>query len=134
MSFKIGKPAAGGSGFDKVKHTDHLLAFIEPKAEERTTRYGDTVAATVSYVACLDCQTVDHDVDLYGQSLVPALTDSGEEIVVGRLGLGEAKAGQNAPWLLWDPTDDEVAQAEQFLEQNAVRTPSGRIIVEIAAL
>jgi hypothetical protein len=131
MTFKIGRPSLGGAKFDKNLHVDHLCVFVGPKLEERSTQFGDATAAIVDYVCCLDCPTVDADVVIFGVALVPALTDGDEEIVAGRLGLGEPKAGQNAPWLLFDPTDDDLVRVEQFLERNAVRTPSGRILVEI---
>lgn len=39
----------------------------------------------------------------------------GKGLVLGRLGQGEAKKGQNPPWKLSDPTDDEKAKARAYL-------------------
>lgn len=37
-------------------------------------------------------------------------------MVLGRLGRGEAKAGQSAPWVLKDPTEDDKNKARQHLD------------------
>ncbi|KQP24315.1 hypothetical protein [Aeromicrobium sp. Leaf272] len=39
--------------------------------------------------------------------------------VLGRLGQGNAKPGQSAPWLLNEATADDVAKAEQWVAQYA---------------
>lgn len=36
---------------------------------------------------------------------------------LGRLGLGEKKPGQSAPWMLGDPTETDKDAARQFLHQ-----------------
>ena len=37
-------------------------------------------------------------------------------MVLGRLGRGQAKAGQSAPWVLTEPTDDDKAMARAYLD------------------
>jgi hypothetical protein len=129
--FKVSRPSQGSGGFDKKEHEGHLCIFVEPKAEEMTTRYEkEATAARCSYTCCLECRSVVSDALLFGAVLVPQLTNGGEELVVGKLGQGEAKAGQNAPWLLWDPTEEEEAKAEAFLERYATRLQSGKVVVE----
>jgi hypothetical protein len=129
--FTFSKPSAGGGGgFSKDEHEEHVLVFVEPKAEEMSTSFGDTTAARCSYVVCLDCDLVESDVIIFGTALVPAITDSGEELVVGHLVKGDAKPGRNPPWLLEDPIDEELARAEAFFATRAARLPSGRIVVE----
>lgn len=129
-AFRFSKPSAGGSGFSKDEHEEHLLCFVEPKAEEMSTSYGDTTGARCSYVVCVNDNLVESDVVIFGTALVPAICDSGEEIVVGLLAKGTAKPGRSAPWLLEDPHDEEIARAEAFFAQHAARLPSGRIVIE----
>lgn len=132
MTFKFGKPSSGGSGFSKEAHEGHLLVFVEPEAEETTGAYGDSTAARCAFVVCLTCDTVAADVMLWGAALVPALTDGAEELVVGRLARGEAKGNRSAPWLLWNPSEADVAEAEEWFAKRATRYPgSGRISIEL---
>jgi hypothetical protein len=130
MVFRIGRPSAASNGFDKNAHIEHLLIAVEPEAQEMETSYGPATAAHCSYVACVDCGTVDADVLLFGTALVPRLLDVEEGLVAGRLCQGQAKAGRQPPWLLEDPSDGDIAQAEAFLERCATRLPSGRIVME----
>jgi hypothetical protein len=129
-AWRFSKPSAGGGGFSKDDHEGHLLVFVEPKAEEMSTSFGESTAARCSFVVCLDDDLVEADVDIYGTVLVPALTEPGEELIVGHLVKGDAKPGRNPPWLLEDPTDEEFARAEAFFAKRAARLPSGRIVVE----
>jgi hypothetical protein len=127
--FKVGAPNPT-TGFVKDDHGDHLLAFVEPRAEEASTSFGESTAARCSFVVCLDDRSVTADVLLFGSVIVPRVTGTESEIVVGRLGKGLAKPGRSAPWLLDDPTDDDLTKVEAFLARYAVRTPSGKTIVE----
>jgi hypothetical protein len=128
--FRFSKPAAAGGGFQKDAHENHLLAFVDVRAEEMSTSYGDTTGARSGYVVCLEDNLVEADVVIFGTALVPAITESQEEIVVGLLVKGNAKPGRSAPWLLEDPHDEELARVEEFFSTHAARLPSGRIVVE----
>ena len=131
--FSIGRPAKGG-GFDKAAHEDDLLAFVSPTSELTNTTYGESTAARCVYVVALDQSEVFEDVLLFGAALAPRLYESTETIVVGLLVKGEAQPGRNAPWLLEDPTDEELAQAEQFFTRFATVLPSGRLVVDVDAV
>lgn len=37
-------------------------------------------------------------------------------MVLGRLGRGQAKAGQSAPWVLHEPTEDDKGRARAYLD------------------
>jgi hypothetical protein len=128
-TFRIGRPNPGG-GFDKEAHCDHLIAFIQPTAEEATTSFGDSTAARCSYVACLDCNTVMSDVLIFGSVLVPRLVGTDDDVVVTRLGKGLAKPGRSPAWIPDNPTDADISQVEAFLEKHATRLKSGAIVVE----
>jgi hypothetical protein len=54
--------------------------------------------------------------------------------IVGRITQGDAKAGRQPPWLIADPSDDELAAAVAFLDRFVVELPSGSVVVDHAAL
>jgi hypothetical protein len=131
MKFRVGRPASGLGGFQKSDHVDHLVCFVEPEEEQVDTMHGRATAARVRYIVCLDDGTIDVDQLVFGAALVPALLDVDDEIVVGRLVQGEAKAGRNPPWLLAVPRDEELEKAGQWFDSYASRVPaSGRIVIE----
>jgi hypothetical protein len=131
--WKISPPAAGG-GFNKEEHVDHLCVFVDPKAEETPKFSGEGVqiAARCAYAICETCGLVLTDPLIYGDALAPRIADAGE-VVAGRLALGKARAGRNAPYFLNDPSGDDLQAVEAFLEKYAVRLPSGKIVVETPA-
>jgi hypothetical protein len=62
--------------------------------------------------------TVHNDVMLFGRNLVGQLRaalDGGVEMVLGRMGQGEAKPGQSPPWRLLNPTEQDRATARAYL-------------------
>lgn len=131
--FKLGGPGSGGTGFQKEIHDEHLLAFVgimfEPK---KKTQFGEQDAAHIEYLACVDDNNVFEDVVIFGTVLVPMLVEgaANADIVVARLGKGEAKPGQNPPWLLWDPSEEDMERTARWLDAHAYRTPSGVIHIE----
>lgn len=136
MPFKLSRPAAGGGGWDKSMHLEHLHVFVAPTLESGVeTAYGTSDAARCQYIACVDDLEHWSDQLVFGAALGPKLTgDPDAEIVVGRLGQGIAKAGRSAPWTLDDPTERDLEAANDFLEKYATRLPSGTIIVDEKAL
>jgi hypothetical protein len=131
-SFKIGKPAGGG-GFDKSAHLGHLLVFVNAHGEEVPKYQGEgtQLAAMCAYVCCTTCPIVLADQRIYGEALAPRIVDAGEEIVGGILAQSNAKPGRNPAWILEDPTDDDIATIQAFLETYATRLPSSdRIVIE----
>jgi hypothetical protein len=109
-----------------------LLAFIGISSAPNTkTPYGEDDAARCEWVVCFTDGYVKRDRLVFGTAIVPALTDSGSAIVVGRIVKGtSAKPGQNPPWLMEGATPDEKAQAGAWLDAHAVKMPSGTILVE----
>jgi len=135
-AFKLSKPSAGGSGWQKGDHLDHLHVFLGDLAgREVETSFGDAVAAHVDHVMCVDCLLEWDDQLVFGAALVPRLTGDAEaEVIVGRLGQGLAKPGRSAPWTLDDPTDADLAEAEAFVDKYVHRLPSGDVVVDQRAL
>jgi hypothetical protein len=132
--FKIGGPGGGGggSGFNTADHEDHLLACIGITLEEQMqTRFGLTDAARVETIVCMDEMHKYEDSLLFGAALVPRLTDNDNDIVVCRFVKGEAKAGQNPPWIPEDGLDIDVKRVEEFMETYATQLRSGHIVVEM---
>lgn len=48
------------------------------------------------------------------QSQLAAAVGAADPAVVGRLGQGTAKPGKSAPWLLAEPTPDDLATAAKY--------------------
>lgn len=137
MPFKLSKPSPGGGDrWSKDDHLDHLMVFAgDLSAQDTETSYGDATAAHCDYIVCVDCPQVWSDQLVFGAALVPRLTgDPDATIIVGRLGQGLAKPGKSAPWTLDDPTDADLAKAEQFLESYATYLPSGTLVIDVKAI
>jgi hypothetical protein len=133
MPFKLSKPSPGGGKWDKDAHLDHLHVFVANDgfgAEQVETSFGESAAVKVDHVICVRCREVVDDLLVFGAALVPRLDGAESSIVVGRLGQGLAKPGRSAPWTLDDPTDEDLATAERFLERYATTLPSGKIVLD----
>lgn len=133
MPLAPSKPAQG-SGIQLKDHLGELIVFIgcvlEPDVQ---TTFGTSNAARVAIAVPLDGEQageVFYDSLLFGKAMVPALTQAESDIVVGRLGQGAAKAGQNAPYILTDPTDEEVAAVTAWLEENVAQTDEGGYVIQ----
>jgi hypothetical protein len=125
MTFEPKKPSARtSSAFDKEAARNHLLIFVGAVAESIDTRFGkDQPAARCAYVVDLDVNTVAQDALMFGTAVVPALTDDGDEIVVGRLDKATGNSG-NDFWLLYDPDEADLERARVWLNANASRSPA----------
>ena len=135
-TFKLSRPSAGGTGWQKAEHLDHLTVFLGDLSErEVETSYGPGTAAHVDHLMCVECLEEWDDQLVFGAALVPRLTgDPDAEVIVGRLGQGIAKPGRSAPWTLDDPTDEDLVEAEAFVGKYVHRLPSGDVVVDQKAL
>ena len=135
MSLKIGGPGpggGGGSGFAVPEHEDHLLALFGVELREGVqTRHGVTDAAHIDTIVCMDDMEKFEDNLIFGQALVPMLTNSEADVVVCRIVKGEAQGGKNAPWLAEDGLDIDQKRVEEFAETYATQLRSGTIVVEM---
>lgn len=116
----FGGPAEGGR-FNAETHKGRLL-LITPKSyeEDITTTYGkkDAVKADVVVIDEANPAASEkiEDALLFGGVLIGQTKSMiGKQLVLGRLGQGAAKAGQNPPWKLDDPTEDEKVKARAYL-------------------
>ncbi len=133
--FKIGGPGPGkpSGAYVNSEHIPHLLAFVNPTEEERTSsRDKDKyTVALCSSVICLTCKKAWTDTDVSGKALAPRILSSDSEIVVVRLNTGEAKPNQNPPILGEDPIAVELEEVQQVVDRYAARLPSGRIVFDV---
>ena len=124
MTDPFSKPAAGGK-FTAADHKGKLL-LITPTSYEQgiATTFGDKDAVKANIVVIDEGNPsgseVIEDALLFGGVLIGQTKSFvGKGLVLGRLGQGTAKKGQNAPWLLEDPTDAEKDKARAYLASQA---------------
>lgn len=106
----------------KVTEFEGSLLLVTPTGYEEgiETSFGtkDAVKANVVVIDEADpTASVKHDDMLLFQARLIGQTKSfvGKGLVLGRLGKGEAKKGQAAPWQLADATDDDKVKARAYL-------------------
>jgi hypothetical protein len=109
----------------KVTEFEGRLLLITPKSHEESiqTDFGekDAVKCTLAVLDEKDASKSESydDVLLFQARLIgqtkPAI---GKRLVLGRLGKGEAKKGQSAPWQLEDPSEDDKVVARKYLSFN----------------
>lgn len=129
--FTFGKPAAGDQ-FRSADNVGALCAFVSVTSEDVNTKFGAADAAKCRYVIVLDgddAGTIYENTLVFGAAMVPSLTGSDDEIILGRIAQGEAKAGQSPPFLLEDADSDDETLAMKFFKANAKRNAVGQIAV-----
>ena len=120
-------PAEGGG--DKLPLKDLLGALLRIDVLElkngMQTSFGVSDAVRCN-VAALDG---DHKAEVWNDALVfprvlaSQLRPSLGKVVLGRLGQGQAKSGQSAPWLLSAPTGEDIAVAQKYDAYVASKAP-----------
>lgn len=122
--------APPGTGGDRLPLDDVLGALllftVESVEKDIETQFGKSDAIKCD-VAALDG---NHKAETWDGALIfPRVLQSqlrgaaGGGKVLGRLGKGEAKKGQSAPWVLSDPTDEDKQTARNYLAYVATQTP-----------
>lgn len=102
-----------------------LLFSVESVETGIRTTFGDTDAVK-AYVEVLDGPTAGEGYAgalVFPKVLQAQLRGSVGKKVLGRLGQGEKKPGQNAPWKLEDPTAEDRNIARQHLAPKAPDKP-----------
>lgn len=108
---EFASPGAAGGQFNVADHNGHLLVVeVESYEQGVVTSLGekDAVKATVHDV---DAQTTTEDALIFPKVLVGSLKGRVGQKVLGTLGQGVAKPGQNAPWVINDASGDAAAAA-----------------------
>lgn len=120
-------PAAPSSGISWQDFNGALL-MIEPKSIETgiQTSYGvaDAVRADVTVLDGPHGGTNVPDTLVFPKLLQGQLKSQVGAKVLGRLGQGQAKPGQSAPWMLSEATDQDKQTAMQWLQQTATAQPA----------
>lgn len=121
-------PAPPGEGISWKDFNGSLL-LIEPKEvhTDFKTSYGvaeRVVRADVSVLDGPNSGTTIPDTLIFPKVLVGQTAPQIGKRVLGRLGQGEAKPGQSAPWLLSEATDQDRQVGMQWLQQNATAQPA----------
>lgn len=113
---------ASAAGFVWSDHKGALL-IIEPTAVEAgiPTSFGEkeAVRADIRVVDGPDAGEVYTDTLIFPRALIGQLKSNVGRKVLGRVSQGQAKPGQQAPWLLSDPTPADVAAAKAALAGKA---------------
>ena len=111
-------PSAGG---DRLVYNDleDALLLITVKGQEHgiETSFGpaDPVRADVAVLDGAQKGEVFADALIFPKLLISQLRGSVGEMVIGRLGKGNAKPGQSAPWTLAAATEADKAIGERYL-------------------
>lgn len=115
-------PAAASGGLDLKTNIGRLL-IIEPTSVEDgiQTSYGATsaVRANVTVVDTPNGAEVHEDTLIFPRVLQSQLKTRIGQKVLGRLGQGQAKPGQSAPWIIQDPTEGDIQAGVTYLNQQA---------------
>lgn len=102
-------PGAAGGGWS-VADSDGHLVVIDVQSHERDipTSLGDRDAVKAT-VHDIDAGDTFEDVLIFPKVLIGALKSRVGQKVLGTIGQGVAKPGQNPPWVLFDASGDPVA-------------------------
>lgn len=126
MSSPFAAPAAA-SGLDLNALNGHLLLITPHKVEEGiTTSFGpkDAIRADVVVLDGSDAGTEHADTLLFPLVLIGQLRSRCGQKVLGRLGKGQAKPGQAAPWKLTEATDADQQLGLAYLNRTQLAAPA----------
>lgn len=113
------QPGIGGDKFEAARHNGHLVLFFPTRFEENIPTRNGAADAVTAKIVDLDTGEVLDDAKVWGKAMVPQLKGGVPDgMVLGRLGQGEGKAGNNPPWILHPHTEQDAARAEAYLAAN----------------
>lgn len=116
------QPAAPGGGIEWATHKGALL-LVEPTSFESgvNTKFGvnDAVKANVHVIEGPGAGESYEDTLIFPKLLVSQTKSMVGRKVLGRLGQGDAKSGQSAPWLLLEASPEDIKKAEAWVSQHA---------------
>lgn len=110
-------PGAASGGWTAADSEGHLVVIdVQSHEKEVPTSLGDRDAIKATVHDITDSETHD-DVLIFPKVLVGSLKGRVGQKVLGTVGKGVAKPGQNAPWVLFDASGDQAAvdQATAYL-------------------
>ena len=116
-------PAASGGGIQWADSLGRLLLFRVHSLEASIpTSLGDkeAVRADITVLDGPDAGSTHDDALVFPRVLIGQLRPRIGQMVLGRLGQGNAKPGQNAPWTLIDPTPLDKETATKYLRDKEI--------------
>lgn len=118
-------PSAPGDGITWADHKGALL-LIDVTSQEHgvQTVHGSTdpVRADVHVIDGPGAGESYEDTLIFPKLLISQTKNSIGQKVLGRLGQGNQKPGQSAPWLLQEASADDIAKAEAWVKEKQVPT------------
>lgn len=109
---------ASATGIEWASLKENLLLIdVHDLAKDITTTFGitDAIRADITIIDGPDIGTTYTDTLIFPRALKAQLASKIGKKVLGRLGQGQAKPGQNPPWLLSAPTPADQATATAYL-------------------
>lgn len=130
MTNPFAAPAAASDGV-KWEELNGSLLIIKPTAAETgiKTSYGESEAVRADVYAIDGPQAGSEHADtlVFPKILQSQLKPRIGQVVIGRLGQGNAKPGQSAPWILQDATEADIrtgVAAWEKIQQGQFATPA----------
>lgn len=118
-------PSAPGDGITWGDHKGALL-LIDVKSVESgvQTVHGltDPVRADVTVIDGPGAEKTYDDTLIFPKLLIAQTKNQVGQKVLGRLGQGNQKPGQSAPWLLLEATPDDIGKAEAWVKEHSTPT------------
>lgn len=118
----MSNPFTGPASASGIQWADYLgrLLLIEPHGFETGIKTSngdrDAVRADVTVIDAPDAPEEHKDTLIFPKVLISQTRSLVGEKVLGRLGQGEAKTGQNPPWKILEPTEQDVSVGVKYLE------------------
>ena len=129
MSNMFTPPAPPGGESIEWSELENSLLIFRPYAHEQNiqTVHGasDAIRCDLLVVDGHQAGTVHRNTLVFPtvlrNQLLPSVGNG--QMVLGRLGKGQAQPGKNAPWLLYDPTPQDITAAQTLLNQQRQGAP-----------
>ena len=127
---------AAASGFEMKEHLGHLVVIDVAKLEQGIVTANGTRDAIRGTVHDIDAGETHEYTLIWGRVLIGSLSNRIGQRVLARIGQGNAKPGQNAPWILEDESGsaDSVAQATAYLTGAVAKTLAAPATATAASL
>lgn len=122
-------PFSAPAAAQGIKYEDHKgrLFLVEPKKVEEgiATNFGEkeAVRADVTVIDAEGAPAVYIDTLIFPQVLISQTRSLIGQMVLGRLGQGQAKPGQKPPWMLEEASDADTKIGLKYLESRTQVNP-----------
>jgi hypothetical protein len=131
MPIQVSQPAALNR-FIKDDHENHKIIVVNPTLATEDTQFGPAQVCRGD-VICADCLKAWEGETVFGSVVAPRLGGTGQPVTAGILYKGKAKAGREAPWLINDLEDFELADVQALVNRVVTQLSSGKLVVDFDA-